>query len=184
MFRRHISRIHQAGRKEDPFNKFKYPINCPVEGCKSQNLFMNKSRLRFHVKSVHRRKLGKEEGLSSEAECSASVTASEQAVVCEVCGLVIVNAKCLENHMRGHTGEFLECEKCDAKFRSRPGLLQHKRAHHSDVPPVFQCPHCPKTFKVKQLLKVHMWRHTGHKRKVCEICSQRFMFKVDRKSVV
>ena len=61
------------------------------------------------------------------------------------------------NHVNNTHGEDTSCETCDLRFPSNKYLLTHIRKVHSNdhIEKVFSCSFCEKSFKSKQMLKLH-----------------------------
>ena len=68
-----------------------------------------------------------------------------------------------------------KCPKCDKCLSSPSALYTHKKTHGEKV---FQCPFCPKTFTLKNYLKLHVKQvHEQNERKhVCKFCSKSFAY--------
>ncbi|CAD5226984.1 unnamed protein product [Bursaphelenchus xylophilus] len=68
-----------------------------------------------------------------------------------------------------------KCPKCDKCLSSPSALYTHKKTHGDKV---FQCPCCPKTFTLKNYLKLHVKQvHEQTERKhVCKFCQKSFAY--------
>uniref|UniRef100_A0AC35FDS3 C2H2-type domain-containing protein n=1 Tax=Panagrolaimus sp. PS1159 TaxID=55785 RepID=A0AC35FDS3_9BILA len=68
-----------------------------------------------------------------------------------------------------------KCPKCDKCLSSPSALYTHKKTHGDKV---FHCPCCPKTFTLKNYLKLHVKQvHEQNERKhVCKFCSKSFAY--------
>lgn len=66
-----------------------------------------------------------------------------------------------------YISESLQCH-CGRTYRSKIGLLLHKRKHSLNFP--FRCEYCDKGFSSKRDLSEHLTRHTGTPVAICRIC--------------
>ncbi|KAI6187086.1 Zinc finger, C2H2 type family protein [Aphelenchoides besseyi] len=68
-----------------------------------------------------------------------------------------------------------KCPTCDKLLSSPSALYTHKKTHGDKV---FQCPCCPKTFTLKNYLKLHVRQvhQQNDKRHVCRFCSKSFSY--------
>ncbi|XP_049573740.1 zinc finger protein 408 isoform X2 [Syngnathus scovelli] len=74
-------------------------------------------------------------------------------------------------HLRKH--QFSRTKKeCGKKCTSAETSKAHQLSHHREC--LFSCPHCDKTFGLKQDLHEHLVIHTEGKPYVCECCSKAF----------
>ncbi len=62
------------------------------------------------------------------------------------------------------------CEICSKTLSSSGSLHNHRATHHAATNDLLACPHCPKTFKLKQKLSVHVLAHAGRKPFECSEC--------------
>ena len=93
---------------------------------------------------------------------------------CLKCGKKMKNLKCLKSHVKSqHFSEpKFVCETCQLKFRTSSRLKSHEKIHNDSK---VACPVCNKTFKSKNVLKVHKSRkHTKFvktkKKWPCQLC--------------
>ncbi|XP_058823404.1 zinc finger protein ZFP2-like [Topomyia yanbarensis] len=63
------------------------------------------------------------------------------------------------------------CKICDMDFESNRHYHNHMKRHSEKR---FECPHCPRKYSEKFVLKNHMLRHTGEKMHACDKCDARF----------
>lgn len=79
----------------------------------------------------------------------------------------------MRTHMKTHQdGVLIPCPHCDRTYKIRDHLNKHLKSH-SDVRP-YQCSYCGKCFKMKQTLTVHLRQHTGEKPYACPYCPSSF----------
>ncbi|KAH8039963.1 hypothetical protein HPB51_009219 [Rhipicephalus microplus] len=66
-----------------------------------------------------------------------------------------------------------ECRKCGASLTSLNNLKAHMVAIHGSPGDNAKCPHCPKVFKLKRSLSIHMRAiHSQQGRRQCELCGK------------
>lgn len=66
-----------------------------------------------------------------------------------------------------------ECTECGKRIRSPHTYQDHLRIHSGERP--FQCPQCPRTFRISQGLTRHVREvHERRRTYACEICGDRF----------
>ncbi|CAH2230087.1 jg11295 [Pararge aegeria aegeria] len=90
----------------------------------------------------------------------------------------------LNRHIRHHhlqQRSFL-CDKCNAKFFSKRGLVDHMTRHTGGEN--CSCDVCGKAFSRMRTLREHMKLHEDDKRFQCEVCKKTFMQKSSLKSHV
>ncbi|CAF4888739.1 unnamed protein product [Pieris macdunnoughi] len=101
---------------------------------------------------------------------------------CNACNKTYKKKFELNRHIRHHhlqQKSFL-CDKCNAKFFSKRGLVDHMTRHTGSE--VCSCDLCGKTFSRLRTLKDHLKIHEDDKRYQCEVCKKTFMQKCSLKS--
>ncbi|KAI8427103.1 hypothetical protein MSG28_014731 [Choristoneura fumiferana] len=101
---------------------------------------------------------------------------------CNACNKTYKKKFELNRHIKHHhlqQKSFL-CDKCNAKFFSKRGLVDHMSRHAGGE--VYTCDVCSKTFARARTLKEHIRIHEDDKRFQCEVCKKTFMQKCSLKS--
>ena len=92
---------------------------------------------------------------------------------CHLCAKKFLKAPHLRAHLQTtHLGAKLYvCEACDKRYASAFALKTHKVNVHGIGGEKPECPHCPRTFCNKTLLRRHILEsHEKDKRRSCSIC--------------
>ncbi|RUS90261.1 hypothetical protein EGW08_001950, partial [Elysia chlorotica] len=93
-----------------------------------------------------------------------------QCDACKLCGRVFATAFQFKEHMLSHEQPLrFICWHCGQHFSSRSNFNSHVYHKHSDVRK-HQCTICPKSFKTRTQLKVHLRSHTGERPFKCPDC--------------
>ncbi|XP_034838112.1 zinc finger protein 260-like isoform X11 [Maniola hyperantus] len=103
---------------------------------------------------------------------------------CNACNKTYKKKFELNRHIKHHhlqQRSFL-CDKCNAKFFSKRGLVDHMTRHTGAEN--CSCDVCGKSFSRMRTLKEHMRLHEDDKRYQCEVCKKAFMQKSSLKSHV
>ena len=66
----------------------------------------------------------------------------------------------------------IQCDYCPKRYKQRYLLKIHIRSHTGERP--FKCDHCPKQYASRDVLKIHIRQHTGERPNTCEICKATF----------
>ncbi|XP_026489353.1 zinc finger protein 62-like isoform X2 [Vanessa tameamea] len=103
---------------------------------------------------------------------------------CNACNKTYKKKFELNRHIKHHhlqQRSFL-CDKCNAKFFSKRGLVDHMTRHTGAE--ICSCDVCGKSFSRMRTLREHMRIHEDDKRFQCEVCKKTFMQKSSLKSHV
>uniref|UniRef100_A0A8C3VTH0 Zinc finger protein 646 n=1 Tax=Catagonus wagneri TaxID=51154 RepID=A0A8C3VTH0_9CETA len=83
----------------------------------------------------------------------------ERRYKCSQCGKTYKHAGSLTNHRQSHTLGVYPCAICFKEFSNLMALKNHSRLHAQHWP--YQCPHCPRAFRLPQELLEHQQSHEG-----------------------
>ncbi|XP_066239417.1 zinc finger protein 646 [Saccopteryx leptura] len=83
----------------------------------------------------------------------------ERRYKCSQCGKTYKHAGSLTNHRQSHTLGIYPCAICFKEFSNLMALKNHSRLHAQYRP--YQCPHCPRAFRLPQELLEHRQSHEG-----------------------
>jgi len=100
---------------------------------------------------------------------------------CKVCKKNLSCKKTLKNHLQTHEenpAKPFKCLKCLKSFRLKELLKLHQMNKHSDSKP-FACDLCAMKFSIFHQIRNHIEIHKKEKRFKCEICLKSFAFKTD-----
>ncbi|VVC98040.1 unnamed protein product [Leptidea sinapis] len=103
---------------------------------------------------------------------------------CNACNKTYKKKFELNRHIKHHhlqQRSFL-CDKCNAKFFSKRGLVDHMTRHTGAE--LCSCDICGKSFSRLRTLREHIKVHEGDKKHQCQVCKKTFMQKCSLKSHV
>ncbi|XP_077763509.1 zinc finger protein 646 [Canis aureus] len=83
----------------------------------------------------------------------------ERRYKCSQCGKTYKHAGSLTNHRQSHTLGIYPCAICFKEFSNLMALKNHSRLHAQYQP--YQCPHCPRAFRLPRELLDHQQSHEG-----------------------
>lgn len=187
----HVHQSHEGKRRENALTQPPQPD--PSLVCQTcQRTFENAAKLHHHLSYKRKR---------SEFACpmcdaiffklhhlrdheqSAHSTAPP-VHVCETCGKAFHKLSVLKRHRQIHTTfEAVPCAEPDCQFVFRDEILMkrhHRNVHGQNFP--WECQYCPKKFRAKEALDLHVRMHTGEKPFPCRYppCERRFAHATDR----
>ncbi|XP_039103751.1 zinc finger protein 646 isoform X1 [Hyaena hyaena] len=85
----------------------------------------------------------------------------ERRYKCSQCGKTYKHAGSLTNHRQSHTLGIYPCAVCFKEFSNLMALKNHSRLHAQHQP--YQCPHCPRAFRLPRELLEHQQSHEGER---------------------
>ncbi|KAJ8665015.1 hypothetical protein QAD02_006677 [Eretmocerus hayati] len=98
---------------------------------------------------------------------------NEKLFSCETCGKRFRRQSAWASHNVIHTVEGNLCKICNTEFEGQGALRNHFRLMHINHD-FAKCKICGKSFKRRNILKIHMGRDHGYKSFVCEFCNKTF----------
>ncbi|XP_069113996.1 GDNF-inducible zinc finger protein 1-like [Argopecten irradians] len=94
---------------------------------------------------------------------------------CDKCDFSTPRLKVLTNHRRNHLHEDNKCSFCDFQADDKEILQVHLEKHSGQYP--YFCQYCETKFKTKTQLNIHLPKHLDNKPFVCTECNAGFKWK-------
>lgn len=142
-------------------------------------IFKTKSSLKYHMKGFHERSLERVCDICAKIFSSQSSLqhhyknfhqyTGEEAVECNVCGLILKDKLNHKKHMLRHMEPSVACDICGKMSPNAKALKSHRQRAHFDTAD-HVCSVCKKSFKRKLALREHMATHTGEALYKCPYC--------------
>lgn len=145
----------------------KHP-NVSVQRCEyCQKPFLHGAMLEHHCETVHK----KAGHLTAREKDKSSTT---RLYPCTFCDRVFRSRQGIRAHTNIHKNlRPYECRKCGASLTSMTNLKAHMVCIHGNPGDNAKCPHCPKVFKLKRSLNIHVRAiHSQEGRRQCELCGK------------
>ena len=140
---RHMKNVH--GCPVPTLDRTGFDQNCP--NCNKS--FKYEFSLDYHIETVHTEKCQKK---------SDQASVETPSFECKLCSRVFKEEYTLTRHIRIHSGdEYIQCERCPARFTRHDNLLKHEKRVHSVGD-----------------LNVELIRQSGKKFFVCKMCGRNF----------
>lgn len=147
----------------------KHP-NVAVHQCEHcQKPFLHSAMLEHHCKTVHEKT--DEQTAREKVNDKNSTT---RLYPCTFCDRVFRSHRGIQAHTNVHKNlRPYECRKCGASLTSMTNLKAHMVCIHGNPGDNAKCPHCPKVFKLKRSLNIHVRAiHSQEGRRQCELCGK------------
>ncbi|XP_037289232.2 uncharacterized protein LOC119182282 [Rhipicephalus microplus] len=145
----------------------KHP-NVSVHQCEScQKPFLHSAMLEHHRKTVH-------DNTGQSTATRIGKNSMTRLYPCTFCDRVFKSYQGIRAHTNIHKNlRPFECRKCGASLTSLNNLKAHMVCIHGSPGDNAKCPHCPKVFKLKRSLSIHMRAiHSQQGRRQCELCGK------------
>lgn len=151
----------------------KHP-SVPLHRCSHcQRPFLHAAMCAHHVESEHSTSLS-----LGDKEVTKDVKKNKNSArlyPCTFCDRVFKTLHGIQSHTNMHKNlRPFECRKCGASLSSIGNLRAHMVSIHGNPGDNAKCPHCPKVFKLKRSLNIHIRAvHSQEERRQCELCGKR-----------
>lgn len=145
----------------------KHP-NVSVHQCDyCQKPFLHSAMLEHHHETVH-------EKTDRPTAAGIGKNSTTRLYPCTFCDRVFRSHRGIQAHTNIHKNlRPYECRKCGASLTSMTNLKAHMVCIHGNPGDNAKCPHCPKVFKLKRSLNIHVRAiHSQEGRRQCELCGK------------
>ena len=138
-----------------------------------------------HYKECYKKKMN-DMSRDSKRKVKKKLYASDQYVfTCTICDFKTKHYQNVANHKNMHEREnntpednnkfYMFCDKCEKKFLTRKGLMEHVKVIHLKEVTLAPCDQCDETFTTKLQLRRHRNRiHSNDPKFNCPECGKRF----------
>lgn len=148
----------------------------PLHRCSHcQRPFLHAAMCAHHVETVHSTSSSLEDKeVSKEGVCKKKNGNAACLYPCTFCDRVFKSLQGIQAHTNMHKNlRPYECRKCGASLSSIGNLRAHMVSIHGNPGDNAKCPHCPKVFKLKRSLNIHVRAVHGQKdRRQCDLCGK------------
>ncbi|ULT98065.1 hypothetical protein L3Y34_005715 [Caenorhabditis briggsae] len=93
---------------------------------------------------------------------------------CPKCGKLLSSPSALYTHKKTHGDKIFRCEFCPKTFALKNYLKLHVKQVHEQNERKHICVHCDKGFAYAGSLQVHVRTHTGERPYICKFCPKSF----------
>lgn len=171
----HCSYVTDAYAKVCDHVAEKHP-NVPVHRCSHcQKPFLHAAMCAHHLETAHSASSPEDKEMAKEGSCEKKNGNTARLYPCTFCDRVFKSHRGIQAHTNMHKNlRPYECRKCGASLSSIGNLRAHMVSIHGNPGDNAKCPHCPKVFKLKRSLNIHVRAvHGQEERRECELCGKR-----------
>ena len=124
-------------------------LPCTESGC--GKILKNRGSLQGHVKNKH-------------------VGRTNQ-YLCDECDYSSKWFSCLQDHIKRHTGNLIQCPQCEYKCTQNNMLKRHMESKHNVAE--YKCEKCDQTTRTKKMMRFHVSKVHEGVRFSCDLCNHK-----------